>query len=68
MAVRLYPDSEILHSHSAETQYNACHACRFDAFLKENDEKVQDAIKKAEIEAKAKQDKVGPQVPLPERL
>lgn len=35
-------------------------ALRFDAFLKENDEKVQEAIKKAEVEAKAKQDKVGP--------
>lgn len=33
-------------------------ALRFDAFLKENDEKVQDAIKKAEIEAKARQDKL----------
>ena len=33
-------------------------ALRFDAFLKENDEKVQEAIKKAETEAKAKQDKV----------
>lgn len=33
-------------------------ALRFDAFLKENDEKVQEAIKKAEAEAKAKQDKV----------
>ena len=33
-------------------------ALRFDAFLKENDEKVQEAIKKAEFEAKAKQDKV----------
>lgn len=30
---------------------------RFDAFLKENDEKVQEAIKRAEVEAKAKQDK-----------
>lgn len=37
-------------------------ALRFDAFLKENDEKVQEAIKKAEVEAKAKQDKVGPTV------
>ena len=34
-------------------------ALRFDAFLKENDEKVQEAIKKAEVEAKLKQDKVG---------
>lgn len=34
-------------------------ALKFDAFLKENDEKVQEAIKKAEVEAKAKQDKVG---------
>ena len=33
-------------------------ALRFDAFLKENDEKVQEAIKNAETEAKAKQDKV----------
>jgi hypothetical protein len=33
-------------------------ALRFDAFLKENDEKVQEAIKKAEVEVKAKQDKV----------
>lgn len=33
-------------------------ALRFDAFLKENDEKVQEAIKKAEVEGKAKQDKV----------
>ena len=33
-------------------------ALRFDAFLKENDEKVQEAIKRAEVEAKAKQDKV----------
>ena len=33
-------------------------AVRFDAFLKENDEKVQEAIKRAEVEAKAKQDKV----------
>ena len=32
-------------------------ALRFDAFLKENDEKVQEAIKRAEMEAKAKQDK-----------
>ena len=31
---------------------------RFDAFLKENDEKVQEAIKRADTEAKAKQDKV----------
>ncbi|CAG9464617.1 unnamed protein product [Pedinophyceae sp. YPF-701] len=31
---------------------------RFDAFLKENDEKVQEALKRAEIEARAKQDKV----------
>lgn len=31
---------------------------RFDAFLKENDEKVQEAIKRADVEAKAKQDKV----------
>ncbi|WIA23525.1 hypothetical protein OEZ85_000262 [Tetradesmus obliquus] len=30
---------------------------RFDAFLKENDEKVQEAIKRADTEAKAKQDK-----------
>jgi hypothetical protein len=30
-------------------------ALRFDAFLKENDEKVQEAIKRAEMEAKAKQ-------------
>lgn len=36
-------------------------ALRFDAFLKENDEKVQEAIKRAEVEAKAKQDKVGKQ-------
>ena len=35
-------------------------ALRFDAFLKENDEKVQEAIKRAEVEAKAKQDKVSP--------
>lgn len=34
-------------------------AMRFDAFLKENDEKVQEAIKHADTEAKAKQDKVG---------
>ncbi len=34
-------------------------ALRFDAFLKENDEKVQEAIKHADTEAKAKQDKVG---------
>ena len=33
-------------------------ALRFDAFLKENGEKVQEAIKRAEVEAKAKQDKV----------
>lgn len=33
-------------------------AVRFDAFLKENDDKVQEAIKNAEVEAKAKQDKV----------
>ena len=33
-------------------------ALRFDAFLKENDEKVQEAIKRAEMEAKAKQDKL----------
>lgn len=33
-------------------------ALRFDAFLKENDEKVQEAIKRADVEAKAKQDKV----------
>jgi hypothetical protein len=33
-------------------------ALRFDAFLKENDEKVQEAIKHADTEAKAKQDKV----------
>ncbi|WIA23526.1 hypothetical protein OEZ85_000262 [Tetradesmus obliquus] len=31
---------------------------RFDAFLKENDEKVQEAIKRADTEAKAKQDKL----------
>jgi antitoxin component of RelBE/YafQ-DinJ toxin-antitoxin module len=31
---------------------------RFDAFLKDNDEKVQEAIKRADTEAKAKQDKV----------
>ena len=31
-------------------------ALRFDAFLKENDEKVQEAIKRAEVEAKAKQE------------
>lgn len=31
---------------------------RFDAFLKENDEKVQEAIRRADAEAKAKQDKV----------
>eukprot|EP00775_Hariotina_reticulata_P009162 gene9162-9328_t len=31
---------------------------RFDAFLKDNDEKVQEAIKRADVEAKAKQDKV----------
>jgi hypothetical protein len=31
---------------------------RFDAFLKENDEKVQEAIKRADTEAKARQDKV----------
>lgn len=36
-------------------------ALRFDAFLKENDEKVQEAIKHADTEAKAKQDKVGGQ-------
>jgi hypothetical protein len=28
-------------------------ALRFDAFLKENDQKVQEAIKRAELEAKA---------------
>jgi hypothetical protein len=33
-------------------------AQRFDAFLKENDEKVQAAIKKAEVATKAKQDKL----------
>lgn len=33
-------------------------AQRFDAFLKENDEKVQEAIKHADAEAKAKHDKV----------
>ena len=33
-------------------------ALRFDAFLKENDERVQDAIHKAENEAKNKQEKV----------
>lgn len=33
-------------------------ALRFDAFLKENDEKVQEAIKHADTEAKSKQDKV----------
>lgn len=42
-------------------------ALRFDAFLKENDEKVQEAIKKAEVEAKAKQDKVGAVPPSPLR-
>lgn len=31
---------------------------RFDAFLKENDKKVQEAIKRADVEAKSKQDKV----------
>ena len=31
---------------------------RFDAFLKENDKKAQDAIRKAEMEAKSKMDKV----------
>ena len=40
-------------------------ALRFDAFLKENDEKVQEAIKRAEMEAKAKQDKVGAMVTSP---
>jgi hypothetical protein len=34
-------------------------AVRFDAFLKENDDKVQEAIRKADVEVKAKQDKVG---------
>ena len=33
-------------------------AIRFDAFLKENDKKAHDAIKMAETETKAKQDKV----------
>eukprot|EP00878_Enallax_costatus_P036503 GHUV01040997.1.p1 GENE.GHUV01040997.1~~GHUV01040997.1.p1 ORF type:complete len:297 (+),score=87.78 GHUV01040997.1:82-972(+) len=33
-------------------------ALSFDAFLKENDEKVQEAIKRADVEAKSKQDKV----------
>jgi hypothetical protein len=33
-------------------------ALRFDAFLKENDERVQAAIKHADVQAKAKQDKV----------
>ena len=33
-------------------------ADRFDDFLRENDEKVQEAIRKAEVEGKAKQDKV----------
>ena len=33
-------------------------AQRFDDFLKENDERVQEAIKRAEVEAKAKQDRV----------
>ncbi|KIY99393.1 Coiled-coil domain-containing protein 37 [Monoraphidium neglectum] len=33
-------------------------AVRFDAFLKENDEKVQEAIRRAEAEAKAKADRV----------
>jgi hypothetical protein len=31
---------------------------RFDAFLKENDEKVQEAIKRADAESRAKNDKV----------
>lgn len=31
---------------------------RFDAFLKENDEKVQEAIKRADAETRAKNDKV----------
>ncbi len=43
-------------------------ALRFDAFLKENDEKVQEAIKKAEVEAKAKQDRCPPHAALPEHL
>jgi hypothetical protein len=34
-------------------------ALKFDAFLKENDERVQEAIRKAEQEAKLKQEKVG---------
>ena len=33
-------------------------AARFDTFLKENDERVQAALRKADMEARAKQDKV----------
>ena len=33
-------------------------ALNFDAFLKDNDEKVQVAIRKADVETKAKQEKV----------
>mgnify|MGYP003589290304 CR=1 FL=1 len=40
-------------------------ALSFDAFLKENDEKVQEAIKRADVEAKSKQDKVWPILRLP---
>ena len=46
-------------------------AARFDAFLKENDLKVQEAIRQGELEAKRKNDKVqeikgsAPTSPLP---
>lgn len=38
-------------------------AARFDLFLKENDERVQAALRKADAEARGKQDKVRPQAP-----
>jgi hypothetical protein len=38
-------------------------AMRFDAFLKEHDEKVQEAISEAESEARAKQDRVRLRMP-----
>jgi len=38
-------------------------AARFDLFLKENDERVQAALRKADAEARGKQDKARPQAP-----
>ena len=40
-------------------------AAKFDTFLKENDEKVQAALRKADAESKAKQEKVRAHAPVP---